>query len=169
MSSPATAFTDTGRSNDRERSLGYGYVRTISDQLSDESQVMNAGVSGNRVIDLQRRWADDVYALEPGHISVLVGVNDTLRRYDSGDPTSVENFEEIYREILGSAHTPRPILMEPFLLPISGEQEMWFEDLRPKQLAVQTLAEEFNAVFVHLQSMFDDAALARGRSLQSAC
>lgn len=42
----------------------------------------NRGVSGNRAVDLRRRWQRDCLDLAPTWVSILVGINDTRRRYD---------------------------------------------------------------------------------------
>ena len=54
----------------------------------------------NRVKDLRARWDKDCIDLKPDWVSILIGINDTWRRYDSNDPTSVDSFEADYRHIL---------------------------------------------------------------------
>jgi acyl-CoA thioesterase I len=50
--------------------------------------------------DLRVRWQADCLDLQPTWISILVGVNDTWRRYESNDPTSTEEYENAYQAIL---------------------------------------------------------------------
>jgi lysophospholipase L1-like esterase len=45
--------------------------------------VLNTGVSGNRVIDLESRWQTDVIDLEPHWLSIMIGINDVWRHFDS--------------------------------------------------------------------------------------
>ena len=89
---------------DCERQLfppyGNGFVRNIASSGRLPGKIINAGISGNRVIDLVNRWDTDVLAHNPTRVSVVIGLNDTWRRYDSNDPTSVEDFEERYRTII---------------------------------------------------------------------
>ncbi len=154
--SPSVLFvgdsvTDCGRRDDPE-GLGQGYVRVLAGtpQLAGRA-VLNRGISGNRVVDLEERWADDVLAAEAGVVSILIGINDTWRRYDSDDPTSAEDYEAGYRRLLTALverSQPTLVLMEPFLLPVRPEQEGWREDLDPKIAVVHRLAEEFGAVLV---------------------
>src|ERR1700754_764879 len=87
------SITDCDRRTDPE-GLGDGYVRLLagSPELAG-FDVRNRGISGNRVLDLQERWENDVVAEQPAILSVLVGINETWRRYDSGDPTTAEQVE----------------------------------------------------------------------------
>ena len=41
------------------------------------------GCSGNTVRDLQARWQTDVLDLQPDWLSVMIGINDVWRRFDS--------------------------------------------------------------------------------------
>jgi acyl-CoA thioesterase-1 len=156
------SVTDCGRRDDAPDYLGDGYVRLIADQLTDR-QVINVGISGNRAIDLRDRWHIDVVQQKPDILSVYVGINDTWRRYDSNDPTSAASFEADYRACLadlGGASTL--ILVEPFVLPVTEEQEHWHEDLDEKRAVVARLAAEFGAGFVPLQVLLTTAAEDHG-------
>jgi acyl-CoA thioesterase I len=51
------------------------------------------------------------------------------------------------------------ILVEPFVLPVSAEQQRWgAEDLDAKRAVVAHLAAEFGAAFVPLQALLLEAA-----------
>jgi acyl-CoA thioesterase-1 len=130
--------------------LGNGYVRFINNGLSDAQgvTVLNRGVSGNRVGDLRARWKEDCLDLQPSLVSILVGINDTWRRYDSGAPVELQDFERDYRSLLEPLEGVDLVLVEPFLLPISDEQREWREDLEPKIETVRDLATEFGAILV---------------------
>ena len=162
------SITDAGRREDPEK-LGNGYVRIIAAELAaqgDARAIVNTGVSGDRAVDLLARWDDDALSYEPELLSIYVGINDTWRRYDSGDPTSAEHFAATYRVLLEAAQTrfaPRLILLEPFVLPVTGEQKHWgSEDLDAKRAVVAELAAEYGAAFVPLQSLLTDAAAQNG-------
>jgi lysophospholipase L1-like esterase len=131
--------------------LGNGYVRFISDGLRSDARqitVLNRGISGNRVGDLRARWKEDCLDLQPSLVSILVGINDTWRRYDSGDPVELRDFERDYRSLLEPLDRVDLFLVEPFLLPISDDQREWREDLDPKIETVRDLAAEFGATLV---------------------
>jgi acyl-CoA thioesterase I len=125
---------------------------------------LNRGISGNRVVDLENRWDNDCIDLKPNVVSILIGINDTWRRYDSNDPTSSEDFENTYRNILTKVKedtTAKIIMMEPFLLPVADGQEAWREDLDPKIHVVRKLAREFNAILIPLDGIFAQASTRR--------
>jgi acyl-CoA thioesterase-1 len=156
------SVTDCGRREDAPDYLGDGYVRMIAEKLPDR-RVINVGISGNRVVNLRDRWQIDVVEQKPEILSVYIGINDTWRRYDDHDRTTTESFEADYRACLadlGGASTL--ILVEPFVLPVTEEQEIWHQDLDGKRGVVAQLAKEFGAGFVPLQSLLAAAAEDHG-------
>ena len=141
------SVTDCGRRTDPS-GLGDGYVRDLSDDLGERRpKIVNVGISGNRAADLAARWSADVLAHDPSLVSILIGINDTWRRYDENDPTTAEDFEASYRSLLDPLSCP-VVLMEPFLLPVKDGQEEWREDLDPKLEVVRKLAVEYGAILV---------------------
>ena len=92
------SVTDCGRLI--EPPFGDGYVFNIANSGRLTGSIINVGTSGHRLIDLENRWNNDVLAHQPTLVSVAIGINDTWRRYDDNDPTSVEDFEERYRHVL---------------------------------------------------------------------
>lgn len=101
------SITDAGRSreNSTNGNLGSGYVHLCAAQLLSQFpeynlRVTNKGVSGNRVYDLESRLEADVLAIEPNIVSVLIGINDTWRQFDSGVQSPVEEFAASYRRVL---------------------------------------------------------------------
>ncbi|MDP9026806.1 MAG: SGNH/GDSL hydrolase family protein [Actinomycetota bacterium] len=163
------SITDAGRRDDPDRHLGAGWVRLVAEELAkrgDDRTVINSGISGDRAVDLRARWERDALAYEPELLSIYVGINDTWRRYDSDDPTSADAYAATYRSLLDDAQTrmaPRFILMEPFVVPVTGEQKHWAaDDLDAKRAVVESLAAEYAAAFVPLQSILSDAAEQNG-------
>ncbi|MGW6279218.1 SGNH/GDSL hydrolase family protein [Kribbella sp. NPDC055071] len=141
------SVTDCGRRTDPDR-LGDGYVRMLYDDLGPRRpRIVNVGISGNRAVDLAARWSADVLAEEPALVSILIGINDTWRRYDKNDPTTAESFEASYRAMLDSLTCP-VVLIEPFVLPVKDGQDAWSEDLDPKLDVVRKLAVEYGAILV---------------------
>jgi acyl-CoA thioesterase I len=141
------SVTDCGRRTDPD-GLGNGYVRNLYDDLAARRpRIVNAGISGNRAVDLVRRWSTDVLAYDPSLVSILIGINDTWRRYDKDDPTTAESFEASYRALLDPLTCP-VVLIEPFLLAVKDGQDAWREDLDPKLDVVRKLAVEYGAILV---------------------
>jgi len=150
-------------------SIGYGYAMLVSawfSALYPEKAVrfINRGISGDRVVDLRARWQADCLDLHPTWVSILIGINDTWRRYDSNDSTSAKAYEAAYRAILEQTSAQLNaglILCEPFVLSVADEQTEWREDLDPKIAVVRRLAREFKALYVPLDGIFAQAATRR--------
>ncbi len=163
------SITDAGRLSQKPEGLGHGYTLLTSAWISAahperKIQFINRGISGNRVRDLQGRWKADCLDLKPSWISILVGVNDTGRRYDSNDPTSAEVFEQGYRDLLNQARDQlkaRFILLEPFLIHVNDRLKAMREDLDPKIEVVHKLAKEYNAKMIPADSLFQEACKFR--------
>ncbi len=164
------SVTDAGRSRENDNELGCGYASMIAALFSamhPEKNVrfVNRGISGNRVTDLLGRWQEDCIGLKPDWISILIGINNTWRRYDSNDPTSTKDFEKQYRELLEKTRKntkAKIILCEPFVLPVPVDRLTWREDLDPKINVIRNLAIEFKTLLVPLDGIFAQAAAVRG-------
>ena len=48
---------------------------------------INRGVSGDRCQNLLERYQKDILEVHPDYLSIMIGINDTWRRYDSNDIT----------------------------------------------------------------------------------
>jgi lysophospholipase L1-like esterase len=84
-----------------------GYVTLIKNALAEKHkdlgiEVINAGISGNKVPDLQRRLDKDVIARKPTLVVIYIGINDVWHGLnDPAKGTSKEKFEEGLKEIIG--------------------------------------------------------------------
>ncbi len=164
------SITDCGRNREDVNGLGAGYAYLTACLLKAQYpelnlRFLNRGISGNRVADLKGRWKADCIDLKPTVLSVLIGVNDTWRRYDSNDPTTVEAYEKNYRAILKEAKKKlgcRIVVMEPFLLPVPQDRIGWREDLDPKIQAARRVAADLADVFVALDGPLTQAAHKTG-------
>lgn len=163
------SITDAGRTGGDPAGLGGGYPMFIDAMFHAENPgrditFINRGISGNRVRDLRARWQEDCIDLKPDILSILIGINDTWRRYDSNDPTSAEKYEEDYRYILNETREKLPdtelIILEPFVLSSPADRQAWRVDLDPKIHVARKLAAEFEAVFIPLDGIFNAAAIA---------
>jgi lysophospholipase L1-like esterase len=159
------SITDCGRSRTEATSLGNGYAMMAAAWLSAAHpgagwRFLNRGISGNRAKDLRARWQTDCLDLKPDWVSILIGINDTWRRFDRSDPTTTEAYEADYRFILQQTKDSgaRLIICEPFLLPIPQDRVAWRADLDPKIAVARKLAREFAAVYVPLDGAFAAAA-----------
>lgn len=157
------SVTDCGRRED-PAGLGSGYVRELASTLVPRGvRVANAGVGGDRLADLGDRWEADVVARHPDHVSVLIGINDTWRLHDTGERSDHGAFAERYRLLLSALpSTTRIVLLEPFVLPVTEDQERWRDDLDPRIEVVHLLAEEFGAVLVPIDAVLHRLARRLG-------
>jgi lysophospholipase L1-like esterase len=159
------SITDCGRRKLDPSTLGNGYVRIIAERLNallpdHNLKYLNRGVSGNRTSDLIVRWDADCISIQPDWVSLLAGVNNTWRRYDSNIISSIKDFTHEYRLLLERTRNEtnaRIVLCEPFLLHVSKERETWREDLQLKIEAVRALAEEYRTILVPLDMKFQEA------------
>lgn len=163
------SITDSGRNYIDGNDLGTGYAMLAAAWFSaaypdKRVRFINRGIGGNRISDLRARWQRDCLDLRPVWVSILIGINDTWRRYDSNDPVPVGAFERDYRAILTALRDrlrARLIICEPFLLPVPDDRIAWREDLDPKIAVVRRLAREFEAIYVPLDGLFAAAAMRR--------
>ncbi len=172
------SITDCGRAHPVgiRAGLGEGYVALVDSLLATFYperliRILNTGISGNRVVDLESRWRKDVLDLKPDWLSVMIGINDVWRQFDSAlDPNqvTVERYEEMYRKLLAQA---RPeikglVLMTPYFIEINRDDPMRAK-MDEYSDVVRRLSTEFDAVFVDTQCAFDE--FLRHRPTQSLC
>lgn len=156
------SITDTGRtgSADPATSLGEGYPAKIAVKLNDLGiKVINRGISGNRTWDLLDRWDKDCVELKPDYVSLLIGVNDTWRRYDSGMVTTAEEYENNMRTLLDritNETSAKIILLNIFLLDVTPDKAQMRPDLLEKQEVIYKLAKEYDVIFIDLSRIFDE-------------
>jgi lysophospholipase L1-like esterase len=94
----------------------------------------------------------------------LIGINDTWRRYDQNDPTSLEAYEATYRSLLQKSTVDwgaRLILCEPFVLSVPADRDLWRVDLDPKIAVVRKLARAYGAILVPFDGLFAQASTRR--------
>ena len=120
--------------------------------------VLNRGVSGNKVTELERRWAKDTLELKPDILSILIGVNDN----SAGLP--LDQFEQVYDKLLADTRAANPavrfVLCTPFTLPVGGKKnnyETWLASIRQREEIVARLAQKYRAALVRFQPVFDAA------------
>jgi len=153
------SITEWGRYEDSE-GIGTGYVRLLHDYLrviSPEKnwEIFNRGVGGDRIINLEERWQEDVIALKPVVVSISIGINDVWRQLDQPVLAQVfpVTFEEKYRNLLHHIKYKQIILMEPTVI----EEKLDFEgNKRLKEYVniIRKLAKEFQPIVVTTHEVF---------------
>ncbi len=160
------SITDCGRDREDISSLSVGYpgiVAQIYNLLFPDNGVtfINKGISGNRVKDLLERYEEDFKKINPDFISIMIGINDTWRRYDNNDPTSAKAYEKNYRILLEKIKADMPdcriMIIEPYVLNSLPDRAVWREDLEPKIQAARRLAKEYADYYLPLDGIFAKA------------
>ena len=160
---------------DKNHQIGHSYVYIITGLLGMQYpergfEFINRGISGNIAGELAKRWQADALDVDPDVLSILIGVNDCVRAAERAvKDFSAAKYEEDYRLILKQSREKNPdlkiVLLEPFAYPelqnVSSSPEIRRVIMRSEQKIVRRLAEEFDAVFVPLQEVFDEALKLR--------
>lgn len=167
------SVTDCGREKDKAKMnannrLGAGYVIQAAGRLflrdPVNTEVINRGVSGNRVPDLYARVKPDVWNEKPDVLSILIGINDLwhgIHPINAG--VELPRFEKCYRALIEETRERLPetkiMLMEPFMLRGSETEELYsrFEEIYDYAAVVKKLAKEYGLWFVPLQKELYDA------------
>lgn len=158
------SITDCGREKEDGGSgdpLGRGYPSLIAGRVDAQHQVLNRGISGNRIVDLYARWKPDALHLKPDMISILAGVNDTWHEKTRRNGVEVDRYAKIYRLLLEWTQQVLPqvqlVLCEPFVLPCGVVTPDWRPEVDERRAVVAELAQDFKARFVPFQKEFDAA------------
>ncbi|MCR8656974.1 SGNH/GDSL hydrolase family protein [Paenibacillus endoradicis] len=162
------SITDGGRPREWE-GLGSSYPHLIAGRvgadLANQSPTFyNRGISGNRVSDMNARWNEDTFYYKPDVISILIGVNDAWRIVSNEPKGTTDRFERHYDALLAETTEVLPattlILLEPFVLKTGSTVEgwdHWMSIIPTYQVKVREFADKYNAIFVPLQGVFDQA------------
>lgn len=166
------SITDCGRARPvgqglTETSMGNGYVSLVAAFFAAVSpahgvRVINMGISGNTVRDLKARWQTDVEALHPDWLSILIGINDVWRQFDSpNEPARHVQPEEFERTLEDLVRTTAPsvrglVLMTPYMIePDRNDPMRTMMDSYGK--IVRRIALDHGALLVDIQAEFDKA------------
>ncbi|ACU85767.1 lysophospholipase L1-like esterase [Brachybacterium faecium DSM 4810] len=163
------SITDAGRREDPEQ-LGHGYVRLLAEHFAAHeptATVINRGISGDKVADLEARFGPDCLDLAPDLVTVYVGVNDSWHRFTRGEHVPDEAFEQGYRHLLDqlAARVPSaPVAMIlPFVADIDEQAARIHTDLDGKVAIIRRLAAEGGHRLVDLEEVLE-RALAAGHA-----
>ncbi len=163
------SITDCGRERPvgEGYGLGDGYVGLVNALLNSTYpqefiRVLNVGTSGNTIRDLDARWQTDVFDLKPDWLSIMIGINDVWRQFDS--PTRIDwhiSLDEYESTLERLVQKTRPQLTGLILMTLYFIETNRSEPMRAMMdqygQVVAHLAEKHGAVFVDTQAAFDDA------------
>ncbi len=123
-------------------------------------RIVNMGIGGNQCRDLEARWQTDVFDQNPDWVSVLIGINDVWRQFDSPEikeqHVSPEDFRTCYERLIKST-LPRVkgmILMTPYFMEPNRDDPMR-RRMDEYGAITKELAEKYHLTLVDLQAGWD--------------
>ncbi|WP_100408013.1 SGNH/GDSL hydrolase family protein [Bacillus solitudinis] len=145
--------------------LGKGYVAFVDALLQSVYpelgiRTVNKGISGNTVRDLEKRWQEDVVDQQPDYLSIMIGINDVWRQYDTPFIKDYHVYIDEYKETLEALiKKTKPlvtglVLMTPFYLE-SNEKDAMRHTMDQYGEVVKQLAEKYDCLFVDTQEAFN--------------
>lgn len=150
------SITDACRDRSDYHNLA-GYALYTAEILGDGNEYIDLGISGDRSIDILNRYERDIKDIAPDVMTILIGINDVWRRYDSNAYTSPEEYERNLKTILSKVKSDLPetkiIVIEPFLLPASDKRH-WRRDLAEVIEAARNVAVEYADGYVPMDGIF---------------
>lgn len=166
------SITDAGRARDNDKTndaaaLGRGYAFLAASELLNKHadknlQIYNRGISGNKVYQLAERWDKDCIGLKPTVLSILIGVNDYWHKHNGKYSGTTKIYQDDFRKLLQRTREQLPniklIIAQPFAVnKVKAVDDTWYPEFKEYQVAAQEIATEFNASWIPLQKVFDDA------------
>jgi len=165
------SITDGNRTRDMDWNhvMGHGYAYLIASRLwcdlpAKNFHFFNRGISGNKVTDLAARWQPDTIDIKPNVLSILVGINDVDATIHGNKDFTALSYENDYRALLTQSKQQLPdvqlVICEPFILPVGRVKDRWAEfeqETSARQQSAKKLAGEFDAIFIPLQDVFNQA------------
>jgi lysophospholipase L1-like esterase len=145
--------------------LGSGYVSFVSSVLGAKYPelgigVINMGIGGNTVRDLDGRWQEDLLDLKPDWVSIMIGINDVWQQSGPPDPSrNCVTISEYETTLTALVEKTLPglkgmILMTPYHVEPDRKNPMrsMMDDYG---VVVRGLAGKHSTVFVDTQAAFD--------------
>lgn len=165
------SITDAGRDYTQlhgEEAMGHGYVKYAAAGLKErgftDEDLINRGISGNRIVDLYARIKIDCWNHQPDFISILIGVNDIWHELEIQNGVELDRFEKMYRILIEDTKKVLPnvkmMLCEPFVLEglaTSAKYDQFLEVYKYAEV-VKKLAAEYGLYYLPLQEKLTQAA-----------
>ena len=162
------SITQQGENSEGEGTYK-GFITSLRENVSQEVELINKGIGGNKVSDLLLRYNDDVLKLKPNIVFIYIGINDVWHKYDWGTGSDIDIYEKGLRKIITDikAVGAKIILCTPTVIgENSGEfklnnnfkdidtMEIMNKDLDAFSDVVRNLSSEFNTDLLDLRKKF---------------
>ncbi len=164
------SITDCGRNYDAKPaewgSFGDGYVSLVNAALiafkpEYKIMVINKGISGNTIRDLKGRWQEDVLNMNPDYVSIMIGVNDAWRHFDSApfakfNQIEPSEYESVYRELIEKTlpHVKGIYILPPYIIEPDKNEPM-SKLVREFGAIGKKLSEEYSLKYIDVQEAID--------------
>ncbi|MGG7621443.1 SGNH/GDSL hydrolase family protein [Bacillus coreaensis] len=147
------------------QALGKGYVSYVDALLQAVYpefgiRVVNKGINGNTVRDLKNRWQEDVMNQKPDWLSIMIGINDVWRQFDTPFIKEwhvyLDEYEDTLRKLVKETKpfVKGMVLMTPFYIE-SNELDQMRQSMDQYGLVVKKIAEEEGCLFIDTQAAFN--------------
>ena len=179
-----------GTTMDCNHIMGHGYQEMAAAEvgrrfLGQTPRFYNKGVSGQGLFDMASRWEEEIIAVRPDAVTILIGINDS-GKYGKDYPAS--RWEETYRSVLNRTREALPetqiLLMDPFYFEVLGQNASYRDVPHPEvepafglpcanmtaasaaerhavvremQKTVASLAKEFEALHIETEAVLEKA------------
>ncbi len=158
------SITDVGRRGDA-RPYGNGYVSLFREMITAlyperTINLINKGISGDRVTRLKERWYDDTILHNPDWLSILIGINDLHGTLRNADPVPPDVYRETYDWLLDKITTEtnaRIIILDPFYISTSPDGTFRHQvlDILPEYITVcDEMTTKYNALQLKTHDIF---------------
>ena len=162
------SITQQGENSEGEGTYK-GFITSLRENVSQEVELINKGIGGNKVSDLLLRYNDDVLKLKPNIVFIYIGINDVWHKYDWGTGSDIDIYEKGLRKIITDikAVGAKIILCTPTVIgENSGEfklnnnfkdidtMEIMNKDLDAFSDVVRNLSSEFSTDLLDLRKKF---------------
>lgn len=166
------SITDAGRNREDNsfnspRALGAGYAMLAAAAMLEkfaplDLKIYNKGVSGNKVFQLAERWDKDCIDLKPDVLSILIGVNDIWHKLNGQYNGTVDIYRKDYIALLERTKKALPgvklVICEPYAVKgVKAVDDKWYPEFYDYQKAAKEIAQQFDAIFIPFQKVYDEA------------
>ncbi len=150
----------------RVYSFGNGFVFALEGYLGKnypgKYEIINRGISGDRIVDIYQRIKVDCWNLSPDVITIMVGTNDVLHDVRDGNGVEIDRYERFYNMLIEDTQKVLPntkiIVMGSFVTHGSTTDPIYeqISDIRKYAEIAKKVALSHNCTYVSLQPVFDD-------------
>ncbi len=137
-----------------------GYITMLKDMYAkagNTSELIGAGIGGNKVYDLFLRMEDDVLSKKPDVVVIYVGVNDVWHKASYGTGTDADKFTKFYTALIKKMQSQgiKLILTTPAAIGEKNDHSNQQDgDLNQYSKIIRDLAKEHKCGLVDLRKEF---------------